>query len=242
MKGFIIAASIVFSLQIANSQTMPMIMTVHKEATVKKGIVLTSTNHCTLQSAVSPASMQVLSLCLADKAIIRRTRNYPIYLVVNSGGGEIYAGMRFIEFAKTIKNVDTVTIYAASMASAIVEALPGKRYGTSTAVTMFHRAKGTFRGQFEDGEVESRLKMWKTIVRTMEKTNSKRIGITLKDYKSKVVNEWYTFGEDNIKANILDEISVVKCSGKLLKNKRKKKVKGMFGDYEVTISACPLVN
>ena len=226
MKGFIIAAIMVCSSQIANA----------------KEILLTSKNHCALQSLVNFKSMQKLKFCLADKAIIRHGRDYPIYLVVDSGGGEIYWGLRFIEFAKTINNIETVSIYAASMASAIVQAIPGKRYGTENALVMFHRARATFKGYFEDGEVETQLALWKKIVRKMESVNASRIGITLMDYKYRVVNEWYLYAEDNIGQNTLDEIIVAKCSKRLIEKRRTVTVKTFFGSYRRTISACPLVN
>ncbi len=205
-------------------------------------ITLTSRNHCSLEDSVDSKSMQKLKFCLADKVALRRARNYPIYLVINSPGGSIYAGLRFISFAKGIKNLDTITIFAASMGSAIVEALPGKRYGTEHAVTMFHRAKGSFRGQFEDGEVESKLKLWKRIVRGMETVSSKRIGITLKEYKKRVKDEWWVYGSDNVVRNTLDKIVQVKCSNKLISSKREVKIRTLFGSFKKTVSDCPLVN
>lgn len=228
MKILLMIATLICSLQFANA---------------KDGeVLLTSHNHCSLESAVDSGSMQELKFCLVDKVIRRKAADYPIYLVVNSGGGSVYAGIRFIEFAKTIQNLETVTIFAASMASAIVESIPGKRHGTENAVSMFHRARGSFSGQFEDGEVESRLALWKKIVRKMEQTNADRIGITLKDYKANVVNEWWIYGEDNVKDKILDTISVVKCSGKVLLDKKTVKVQTFFGSSEKTISGCPLLN
>lgn len=225
MKQLIAMIAIICGLQIANAD-----------------VILTPNNHCSLEDNVSSGSMQKLKFCLADKAYIRRGRDYPLYLVVNSGGGSIYAGIRFISFAKTIKNLNTVTIYAASMASGIVEALPGKRYGVENAVTMFHRARGSFKGYFEDGEVESQLAMWKSIVRKMEKTNSDRIGITLKDYKQKVISEWWMYGEQNITKGALDELVMVKCSYSLIKKRKTVKVRSLFGSYKKIVSQCPLTN
>lgn len=207
-----------------------------------KDVLLTRNNHCELKGEVNSKSMQSLKFCLADKVILRGFNKSPIYLVVNSGGGSVYAGLRFISYAKGIDNLHTVTIYAASMASGIVEALPGRRYGTENALTMFHRARGSFRGQFEDGEVETQLKLWKRIVRGMEQTNSNRIGITLKDYKKKVKDEWWIYGKDNVTKNTLDEIAQVKCSNRLVKEKRTVKVRTLFGTRETTVSACPIFN
>ena len=127
MKVLGLIAAIICSVQIASA----------------KDVVLTSWNHCSLEDQVNNTTMQKLKFCLADKVARRKGRSYPIYLVVNSPGGSIYSGMRFISFAKTIKNLETVTLFAASMASAIVEALPGARHGTENAVTMFHRPRGS---------------------------------------------------------------------------------------------------
>lgn len=224
----LVMISMIFSLQIANAQN--------------KEVLLTQKNHCSLEGGVNGKSMQALKFCLADKVIKRRGGRYPIYLVINSPGGSVYAGLKFITYAKGIRNLQTVTIFAASMGSAIVEALPGKRHGTENAITMFHRARGSFSGQFEDGEVETQLKLWKRIVRGMEVTNSKRIGITLKEYKKKIINEYWVYGSDNVKQNTLDQISTVRCSYNLMKSKREVKVRTMFGTFKRMLSDCPLFN
>jgi ATP-dependent protease ClpP protease subunit len=65
--------------------------------------LLTTKNHCTLAGEVNSSSMKDLKFCLIDQDLQRGKKNYPIYLVIDSGGGEVYSGLRFIEFAKTIK-------------------------------------------------------------------------------------------------------------------------------------------
>ena len=186
--------------------------------------------------------MRKLKYCLVDKVSKRRGRRYPIYLYLNSPGGSIYQGLRFISFAKTINNLHTITEFSASMAAAIAQGLPGKRYVVENGVFMFHRARGGFQGQFEDGELESRLKMWKKIVRNMEKMQAKRIGITLKEYKTRRVNEWWVYGDDNIKQNTADGMVEVRCTPALISKEHKVVVRSMFGTREVTLSGCPLVN
>ncbi len=205
-------------------------------------VVLTKNNHCSLQGKVTSESMRSLKSCLAKRVVKRRGSRYPLYLVINSPGGSVYAGLQFISYAKNIRNLQTVTIYAASMGSAIVQALPGKRHGTDNAITMFHRAKGSFSGQFGEGELESKLKLWTRIVLGMETVNAKRIGIPLSDYKKKVVNEYWVYSHDNVKQNTLDTISIVKCSHPLLKVVRKVRVKTMFGTINKTVSGCPILN
>jgi ATP-dependent protease ClpP protease subunit len=107
---------------------------------------------------------------------------------------------------------------------------------------MFHRAKGSFRGQFEDGEVEQQLAMWKQVVRKMEQMNADRVGLTLAQYKSKVINEWWIYGKDSIKQKVADKVTDFECSNVLLKERRTVSIDSFFGKIEFEESACPLVN
>lgn len=205
-------------------------------------VFLTTTNHCTLQDKVTQGTVQALQFCLGQKVAIRKNKKYPIYLVLNSPGGSIYDGLRFIDFAKQIPNLETVTIFAASMAAGIVEALPGTRHVTEEGIIMFHRASGSFRGQFSDGELESRLGMWTKIVHKMEQTNADRMGITLSTYKENVVNEWWLYSHDNVTLRAADRVSTVACSTLLMSKLTTKTVSNIFGEFKISTSACPLMN
>jgi ATP-dependent protease ClpP protease subunit len=180
-----------------------------------KKIVLNESNFCMLNEDVNVDSMRQLKICLVSQQLFRNSVKDPIYLIINSPGGSIYAGLDFIRFAKDIPNLHTVSIFAASMASAIVEALPGKRYAVEGSIMMFHRAKGAFSGQFADGEVEQRLKLWRQIVESMEITNATRIGISLKEYKDRVKDEYWVYGSDNVKLNIIDQEVKIVCDLKM---------------------------
>ena len=207
-----------------------------------KEIKLTTNNVCSLEDKVDASTMFELKKCLIEKSIKRGNRRYPIYIYLNSPGGSIYQGLRFITFAKTIKNLHTITEFSASMSAAIVQGLPGKRYVVEHGTLMFHRASGTFRGQFDTGEVESTLKFWISIVDKMEKMQADRIGISLKEYKKRRLHEWWIYGQDNIKNNTADEVVTIRCSNKLLNSFRKESVNTIFGTFEYQVSDCPLVN
>jgi ATP-dependent protease ClpP protease subunit len=180
-------------------------------------ILLTPENTVNFRGNVNDSSVLTAQESLARLDALRGDQNYPIYLVLDSGGGSIGAGLAFIEFAKTINNLHTINLYAASMASAIQQALPGTRYGTSYTISMFHRPKGSFQGQFGDGEVESSLKLSKDIVAILEEQNSSRMQMSLADYKQKVINEYWLVGKDNLTYHAVDVIETLKCSTDLLK-------------------------
>lgn len=203
-------------------------------------IVLTTANTVTFRGAVDGDSIIKAQLELVDKVLIRGKAGYPIYLVMDSPGGSIYAGEAFIEFAKSIQNMETITIFAASMASAIVQAMPGKRHILGSGIMMFHRAQGQFQGYFETGEVESQLKLWKEIVLTMENRNSARLNIPLKDYKEKVAIEWWALGRGAIEQKMADRLVDIICSPALInETETSTQSMGIFA-IETTYSQCPI--
>lgn len=167
---------------------------------------------------------------------------HPLYLVLDSPGGSISSGLDIIANLKTIPNLKTVTIFAASMASGIVNGLPGERLGTENSISMFHRAKGGLQGQFNDGEMESQLAFWKGIVTKMELQNSSRMGMTLEDYKKQVKDELWIHGNDNLVKKSLDKITSFKCTTSLIQKTETLSINTMFGTINLVFSACPLLN
>lgn len=211
-------------------------------ANAGENITLTPANHVLLRNEVNDETMAKLSIDLSIAVMKRGTATYPIYLVLDSPGGSIDAGQGFIEYAKNIPNLQTITIFSASMAAGIVEALPGKRNILETGILMFHRARGGVDGQFESGELESRLDLYKRIVRRMENINASRMGITLNSYKAAVKDELWIFGEENIRKNSADAIVNIICSDSLLSSTTQESflVMGMF-KVQVEFSRCPLL-
>ena len=122
---------------------------------------------------------EVSALEVGAKVIkLRQQTKGHIFLNIDSPGGSIMSGFDFIEMTKTIPKLHTVSFFAASMASAIVNALPGKRLITESGIHMYHRASGGFQGQFEEWELESRLNFFKSLVKNLlEKKNAVRMGL-----------------------------------------------------------------
>lgn len=203
-------------------------------------IELTTGNAIVFRGAVTEASTTKAQLELVALAKSRGKANYPIYLVLDSPGGSVFAGESFIEFAKMYENVHTITIFSASMAAGIVQSLPGKRYITKNGILMFHRASGRFQGQFETGEVESQLALWKQIVRGMEQRNADRLKLSLEDYKSKVVNEWWLYGADSVAQQGMDQIIDLKCSQQLIDKREMVTKNVLFFEIKAEFSGCPL--
>lgn len=166
----------------------------------------------------------------------------PIYLIMDSPGGSIDAGLDFIESVKNTKNLHTVSLMAASMASGIVQQIPGNRYITSNGVHMYHRARGGFQGQFEGGEVESRLASAQYMVRQLlEIPNALRMGLSLETYKAKVKDEMWLIGKQAVENRSADAVITVRCSKDLINATERMTVRSIFGPVDIVFSRCPLL-
>lgn len=200
---------------------------------------LNSKNTVVLRGEVSPTSIITIQLALADLVETRSVATYPIYLVLDSPGGDVDSGLQFIEFAKTIPNLRTITIFAASMAAGIVEGLPGSRLIAGNGTLMFHRAAGQLSGQFEVGEMETRLAMAKEMVRNMEQNNAERLGITLEDYKVKIKDEYWLLSKRAVSEKAADKIIDIVCSQELINTREEISMESIFGTAHLEFSGCP---
>lgn len=229
MKFLLVATLFLFSLSLS------------AKAPVNDKILLTSVNTVVFRGEVTDNSALNIQLKLFRLALIRGAKDYPIYLVLDSPGGSIDAGLSFIEFAKVIRNLKTISIFAASMTSGIAEALPGERLVTQNGTMMFHRAAGSFRGYFETGEVESQLEYSKNIMRGMEKVNSDRLKLDISTYKELVRTELWIYAEDNVTRHAADRMVDLECSSTLTQSKESVSFDTVFGVVNVIFSGCPLM-
>lgn len=204
-------------------------------------IHLTLDNNVNLRGEVNDESVNKWQTELSELVNKRGSRNYPIYLSIDSGGGSIDAGMAFIEYAKTIPNLHTITLFGASMASGIQQALPGRRYVLGSSTTMFHRAAGGFQGQFNDGEVESRLNAAKQMVSILEQQNAHRLQMSIVDYKAAVKDElWIVGGTNNVSKHAADEMVTATCEHSLITASSLESFQVFIFSITMRFSKCPL--
>lgn len=202
-------------------------------------VSLNTLNTVVFRGEVSGSSTTEVQLAISDLVEKRGNKTYPIYLVLDTPGGEIDSGLQFIEFAKTIDNLRTISIFAASMGAAMVEHLPGSRLITNNGTIMFHRAAGQLGGQFEVGELETRLSLAKEIVLGMERTNAERLGLGLNEYKAKIKDEYWAIGSRAVKEKVADKVVDIVCSQELIKSRISVTLESIFGTSELEFSGCP---
>lgn len=196
-------------------------------------VMLTPSNHVLIRGEINESTYSVI------KPALLSDDKETFYVVLDTPGGDVQVGEDIIEALKTKTNIKTITIEASSMGSAIVQGLPGERLMVESGRMMFHEAMGTISGNF-GGLLQSRTKHWEERISIIEERNSKRMGITLKDYKTKAKSEiWYT--SKSALGVAVDKLITLECSKELLEKETTTEINLGFMTMKQTTSSCPLI-
>ncbi len=206
-------------------------------------VVLTKENTLTLNSDFS--FEEVAKLTAQAREMDKSESSDPIFLVLNSPGGYIDAGLEMIENLKGFKRpIKTITLFAASMGFQTVQGL-GDRLITTNGTLMSHKARGGVFGEFP-GQLDSRYKHALTRVEKMNKvavarTNGKQ---TLESYNNLIENEFWCDGQECVDAGFADKIVMAKCDNTLVGTEWKPYDRFLFRGAVIEIvlkmDVCPL--
>jgi ATP-dependent Clp protease protease subunit len=220
----------------------PLTQTVKKE--VKRvSVTLEQENTIFLNDSVNETSIAKLQIEFLEKHS-KLPRSKPIYLILNTPGGSVFSGARFLDTVRATKRkVHTIILKAASMGYALVQEL-NDRLILGSGHLMHHRGKiNGLSGQL-NGELESQLDFIKRFTDNFDKNAAKRIGIPLEEFKASLVNELWLFGEEAVRLNHADAIADAVCgeslTGIIVEDKE---VLSLLGKEKVqtTTSKCPLI-
>lgn len=206
----------------------------------EKEILLTSKNTVTLRGPVTRESVGEVMHELNALAKEGETSE-PIYLILNTPGGSVLAGLDLIEFMNKLRRpVFSIAKYAASMGFHILQNSP-RRYVTKYATLMSHRASGGFQGDIPQ-QVSSRLKHVIDLVEKMDeqvisRTNGK---YTKSSYAELIRDEYYAVGTNAIEDRFADEVVSLKCDASL-DGLVEKTVQSFIFSFKVKLSKCPLL-
>lgn len=202
------------------------ILTLHVANTVNFRGVVTEESVAKLQEKIFKLSAQL-------------SPNEPIYLTLNTPGGEIMAGTSLIESLKAVKQpVKTVTLFAASMGFQIAQHLD-ERIVAPNGILMSHRAHVGLEGQVP-GEFDTRLNFFKRIMERLDLEDATRMGLTVEKYKDLIHDEYWVSGADAVQDKAADKVAYIRCSSDLLGTETVA-MQTMFGPVTVTYSQCPVI-
>ena len=211
-----------------------LVLTINVGAAAVPAVInLTETNHATLIGEVEPDSITKVILKLNS------IKEETAYLFIDSPGGSVLAGHVLIEYFSTSKkNIVCVAKMAISMAHQILQACP-HRVGMTTNILMQHRMTAGVQGNPDNmAGLLSVLTKMEIQLNTM---SAKRIGVSIDEFFKKVSKEWWTFGSESKKLNIVDDIRHVSCDATLYAKETKANVQIMVFTVPVIISGCPLI-
>jgi ATP-dependent Clp protease protease subunit len=201
-------------------------------------IVLTESNSVIFNEQVSQEFVSKKTLEIMSKSL----KASPLYLVLDTPGGSVMAGLRFVDSIKSLGvPVHTITIFAASMGYQFVQEL-GTRYITPSGTLMSHRGYvGGVSGQVP-GELNARVGHIQSVLTGMSERAAKRIGISKEAYEASIINELWLDGSAAVKQNHADAIASVKCDKSLLSETYQQTFNTLFGAVIVEFSKCPLIS
>lgn len=221
-----------------------LLLTIPLTVFAQDSITLTKDNMLSMNDVFTPES--VANLTKEVKELDSRTTSSdPIYLVINSPGGSIDAGLELIENLSNLRRpVHTLNLFSASMGFQTAQGL-GERLITANGTLMSHKARGAFSGEFP-GQLDARYGYYlKRITRLDQQAADRSKGKhTLESYRALIENEYWCDGQDCVTQGFADRVVKPSCDKSLDGTRRVVVDRFMFMGLAIQIEAifdnCPL--
>jgi len=197
-------------------------------------IILTSENTVQLSTRVNGPAIDIL---LQD--LFKLKNPTTVYLVINSEGGEVQHGFRFLKYATGVNfQIKTITRYSASTAFHIVQALD-QRLILENGVVMGHRMRTTITTEADEDLLAAVENIFRSSI-FFDTVIANRMGLTLEKYRAMSKNGYRAVGPRAVKDNAVDMVVTAKCDESLAGD-RMIKIPDDKGKMETVIqSNCPL--
>lgn len=205
----------------------------------KELIVLGKRNTLVFRGVVTQLSVaQIQAEAMAMSSNLSPSE--PIYLVLDTPGGDVIAGSILIDTLRALPNkVHTITLFAASMGFHIVESLDDRLILDSGTLMSHRMSISGIEGQVP-GEAVTRLNQAVQMAERMDKEMAKRMGLTFEEYRAKIENELWLDGQDSVDANAADRTVYASC-GEDMRGTHDEHMQVLFFNLLVTFSDCPLI-
>lgn len=173
-------------------------------------IVLSQKNTIVLDSGVDKESIDRL-LSDYSRAIRSLSENEPIYLVLNSQGGDVPEGFRFLSYATASRReIKTLTIYAASTAFHIMQKLD-ERLILQKGVVMGHRMRVENLSGEIPGNFNRLLEEYMKDADQFDSVIARRMGLSLESYRDLSRVGYRAIGSQAVRENAADRVVTARC-------------------------------
>lgn len=136
------------------------------------------------------------------------TSTEPVFLLINSPGGEVLSGMQIISQMEGMQApVYTVCTKICASMAAFIHQYGTKRYALDRSFLMFHPAAGG-----AEGQLPNMLSLLGTLQRSLDKMNtyiSTRSHMPLETFERKLAYQLWTDGEDSFTDGFVDSLVVL---------------------------------
>jgi len=207
-------------------------MTKHPIITLEKNDIIVIDDVIT-DELVSKLQVQLM------KMISKLDNKAPIYVIMNTPGGSVRAGLRLMEVLQAQNRpIHTITLFSASMGFILVQGLDD-RLIVPTGTLMSHRTTMSIQGKL-NGELENRLGIYKREDRYLDVLCADRMGLKTDDYQKLIFSEYWVKGFESVNQNAADKVVLVKC-GNSLNSTHTSEFSVLGISVSVEFSDCPLI-
>ena len=209
-----------------------------------KIFTLNTNNFVSLVGPVSSNSVDDLIKSFNNKNILEYIQEErKIILYINSPGGSVFAGNHLVQYIKTLQlqniSIDCVGQNFMSMAFVIMQSC-SKRYAMFDSIGMQHQMSLGMKGNIEN--FKNHFNLIERVNNMLIEMEISKIGISREAYLENILSDWWSYGFENVKNNIVDEIINVRCTPNVMIERIKKK-ESLFGfEFEIEMSKCPILN
>jgi ATP-dependent protease ClpP protease subunit len=226
--------------------TLMLSMTAWAKKTEVENVVLTKDNVIVMDDYFDSDTVAKVEK-VAKEMDARLPSTEPLYLVIDSGGGSIDAGIELIGFLNRLnRKVYTLPLFAASMGFQTVQGVNGTRFITEDGTLMSHKARGGFFGEFP-GQLDSRYSYYLKKIQRLDKKAVKRTNgkHTVKSYANLIENEYWCDGQDCIDQGFADKLVNPSCDASLNGTKNIVLFRMIYEGHTIELvgikAICPLI-
>ena len=203
--------------------------TTSKKVKKIKSINLDTSNVLTIKGTIDEQSASQFIYELNKKS-----DKSSIYVYLDTNGGSVESGNKILKEIQKF-NMSCIADRAYSMGFVLLQGC-NRRYITNFSRLMQHQI--SYGLQNEKEKIENYVKYIDEIDTELNSMQAERLNMTLQDFKHKTLNEWWVFGKNALKHNMVDKVVNVYCSQELTHSNYT--VTNHM--YTMTYSRCPLIS